>query len=208
MSRKRESGVIFIAVLLMAIMFACCAFAEGIAWNCPECGRTGNKGNYCGACGHAAPTSDVKKKGEIQLPYGLRPGMTIEEADQCMKTAGFKFNYAADNGETIYYHGSVVQGAEAYSTLMSVFSDRVTHVIHFFKEDGAHSRANPSSDYLRIESMLMDTYGEISYSIPNGSNGWKNDSIEIHFGYLESNGEPYYALAYWYLPDNIAYPGF
>ena len=29
--------------------------SEHYEWNCPQCGRVGNKGNYCGGCAHPAP---------------------------------------------------------------------------------------------------------------------------------------------------------
>ena len=31
------------------------AYSENTAWDCPECGRTGNTGNFCGKCAHPAP---------------------------------------------------------------------------------------------------------------------------------------------------------
>ena len=31
------------------------AYGEGKPWNCPECGRKDNTGNYCGGCAHPAP---------------------------------------------------------------------------------------------------------------------------------------------------------
>ena len=31
------------------------ALCETPAWDCPECGRIGNTGNYCGGCAHPAP---------------------------------------------------------------------------------------------------------------------------------------------------------
>lgn len=31
------------------------SLGETTVWNCPECGRTGNTGNFCGGCGYPAP---------------------------------------------------------------------------------------------------------------------------------------------------------
>ena len=49
-----------IGILLCWVSMLCCscfgiAGAELIPWDCPECGRTGNKKNYCGGCGKEAP---------------------------------------------------------------------------------------------------------------------------------------------------------
>ena len=57
--RRGKSVLVFFSLLiiipfsLLAVSFA--AYGESSAWNCPECGRTGNTGNYCGGCAHPAP---------------------------------------------------------------------------------------------------------------------------------------------------------
>ena len=43
--------VICMVVMLIIPMASC----EQVTWDCPECGRTGNTGNYCGGCAHLAP---------------------------------------------------------------------------------------------------------------------------------------------------------
>ena len=43
--------VICIVVILTMSM----ALGEHEVWDCPDCGRAGNKGNYCGSCAHPAP---------------------------------------------------------------------------------------------------------------------------------------------------------
>lgn len=43
--------VVFIVVLLAITM----ALGEHAAWDCLNCGRTGNTGNYCGSCENPAP---------------------------------------------------------------------------------------------------------------------------------------------------------
>ena len=32
-----------------------CAHPAPWIWDCPECGKKGNTGNFCGTCGHSAP---------------------------------------------------------------------------------------------------------------------------------------------------------
>lgn len=41
-----------ITILVIMSMSAC---GETNAWNCPQCGRTDNTGNYCGECAYPAP---------------------------------------------------------------------------------------------------------------------------------------------------------
>ena len=40
-------------VILLLTTIVC--NSEATVWDCPECGRTGNTGNYCGSCAHPAP---------------------------------------------------------------------------------------------------------------------------------------------------------
>ena len=53
MKRRIRTIVTFIA--LIVLFTASLAKGEHVAWNCPECGRVGNTGNYCGSCAHPAP---------------------------------------------------------------------------------------------------------------------------------------------------------
>ena len=53
----RKVVSIIILFSLLAVSFA--AYGELPAWDCPECDRTGNTGNYCGGCGHPAPWNEV-----------------------------------------------------------------------------------------------------------------------------------------------------
>lgn len=50
MSRKY---IIIFTVLTLVLAFP--ASGESQIWDCPECNRSGNTGNYCGECAHPAP---------------------------------------------------------------------------------------------------------------------------------------------------------
>ena len=43
----------FLSLLIVFSVFS--VYAEKYAWDCPDCERKGNTGNYCGGCGHPAP---------------------------------------------------------------------------------------------------------------------------------------------------------
>ena len=47
--------MVMMGSLLQGMMLTARAEGEKQVWDCPECGRTGNKGNYCGGCAHPAP---------------------------------------------------------------------------------------------------------------------------------------------------------
>ena len=49
----KKLSLIIVALILVFLITS--VYSEGQMWNCPECGRTGNTGNYCGGCAHPAP---------------------------------------------------------------------------------------------------------------------------------------------------------
>lgn len=48
------------------------AQCEKTAWDCPECGRTGNKGNYCGNCAHPAPWLETEEDNRTYFTQDFR----------------------------------------------------------------------------------------------------------------------------------------
>ena len=61
---------VLIIILLFAVFPSNC---ESYAWNCPQCGRTGNTGNYCGGCAYPAPwleTDPEPKSGKQSIKVG------------------------------------------------------------------------------------------------------------------------------------------
>ncbi len=50
----RNTIKILVTIFLL-LSVAIYAYGERVAWDCPECGRAGNTGNYCGHCSYPAP---------------------------------------------------------------------------------------------------------------------------------------------------------
>ena len=44
-------------IVLMLICLAFVVHGESDTWDCPECGRTGNTGNFCGGCAYPSPVT-------------------------------------------------------------------------------------------------------------------------------------------------------
>lgn len=72
------SGLIF---TLMFSVLSGVSFAEQSSWDCPECGRTGNTGNFCGKCAHPAPWIITCSPAETDALNGIVPcfGLTREQ---------------------------------------------------------------------------------------------------------------------------------
>ncbi len=56
-------------MLVIILSFWGSADADQSSWDCPECGRTGNTGNYCGGCAHPAPWAEPEKNMDITQDF-------------------------------------------------------------------------------------------------------------------------------------------
>ncbi len=52
---KLSESIIILFLFLMFLLFFISVNAEPYNWDCPNCGRTDNSGNYCGTCAQSAP---------------------------------------------------------------------------------------------------------------------------------------------------------
>ena len=69
MQSKEKRNVLIILLLFLMILFQTMAMAvEKSPWNCPECGRKGNTGKFCGGCGHPAP--EIAEQEETDFTNG------------------------------------------------------------------------------------------------------------------------------------------
>ena len=54
-SRSILDSFVFILMTVILLLSTIVCYSEGTAWDCPECGRIENTGNYCGGCAHPTP---------------------------------------------------------------------------------------------------------------------------------------------------------
>ena len=57
-----------LALVLTVVLMIGPALGEGVSWDCPECGRKGNTGKFCGGCGLAAPDQTTTQNESIPEP--------------------------------------------------------------------------------------------------------------------------------------------
>ena len=73
-TRERIAVVLLALVCLLAVM----ANGERAAWDCPECGRKGNTGKFCGNCAHPAPeAAPAHNEGVNMASFGHEVGDII-----------------------------------------------------------------------------------------------------------------------------------
>ena len=57
MRTKKRIAIITVTIVFMLVM-TITGLCERVTWDCPECGKKGNTGKFCGGCGHPAPSND------------------------------------------------------------------------------------------------------------------------------------------------------
>ena len=62
---KKIIDVILLTTLFL--FFSTAALGEQAPWDCPECGRKGNTGNFCGWCAHPAPTMETTSPNSFEV---------------------------------------------------------------------------------------------------------------------------------------------
>ena len=55
---KRPISILLLLSLIFLLYFPA-SLGEQAPWDCPECGRKGNTGNYCGGCGYPAQRTEA-----------------------------------------------------------------------------------------------------------------------------------------------------
>ncbi len=70
MEEKKMMKKIGLILLALICLFAALSYAEIAVWDCPECGRKGNTGKFCGGCAHPAPWNESEKKVPTTVAVG------------------------------------------------------------------------------------------------------------------------------------------
>ena len=78
---KKNQNIIVIATLaivsILILSWSTIVFCEQDAWDCPECGKTGNTDLFCGICAHPAPWVRTETELEVPEPIAIRIGDVI-----------------------------------------------------------------------------------------------------------------------------------
>lgn len=131
MNPARALSLKMIFLLTAFVLFLCSIFgvsiAEHTAWDCPECGRTGNTGNFCGGCAHPAPWNQEESNPSDDVASSNNEG--INHADKGEKLLdldfadpeGLEFSQMEGGEAAAYYQNGMVMvyisnpGSEAWS---------------------------------------------------------------------------------------------
>ncbi len=69
MRKMQRTGCVVILFILLCLL-AGQTIGERAPWDCPECGRKGNTGNFCGSCAHPAPETETAENSKTVYAAG------------------------------------------------------------------------------------------------------------------------------------------
>ena len=117
---KKLLSLLLLAALLLSAPGP--ASAEAAAWDCPDCGRTGNTGNFCGGCAHPAPwmEAEADPEPETVLPASYRITVWVSgDAVQLTRKQISAFNQSNPYGLIFMADVLAVSEGEAADAMIS-----------------------------------------------------------------------------------------
>ena len=166
MLRERMNAAIRI-ILIIFLVFSIipCSFGERGVWDCPQCGRKGNTGNFCGACAYPAPLIDVPtvEPSIIISDESLPVGQMIN----AYGTTNAKVNFRIAPSTEADRKGILASGESVYIIRNEIGVDGATW---------AYINANGEEGYVKSEFIDMD---------PDDRNHYNQDQASPATAYTE-----------------------
>ena len=179
-----KSIICYITAVFIVILFVIpTVLCEHVAWDCPNCGRTGNTGNYCGGCAHPAPWMETAQTEE---PY---TGTFIQEEKTTSSMVGSIVhfgNYEQDNNtgngkESIEW---IVLDADLENKKVLLISRYVldTQIYYKIYTDVSWEKSNLrswlNSTFLKTAFSSSEQKAILKSTLNNGFNEQKYDESE------------------------------
>ncbi len=156
------------------------AFTEESSWNCPECGREGNTGNFCGNCGHFRPDKPAEAENDLRpadyYPDGkMKTAYTYDAAGRLIRKE-FYNRYGFVDQYTVYEtfddHGNALTYSIHYPNSNNS-GESVSHYTAAYDEAGNEiSWSSTYEDGYRASgSAEYDSEGRVISQINYDENG-------------------------------------
>lgn len=125
----------------------------------------------------------------VELPYGIRPGMSIGEIRRQMEDHGFDYTREQQYAgyRVLYYDSCYVRGYEADFVDVTIESDGGISIGIFYEEDRSYGRQNPSACFRALREELMAEYGRPDTDF-SGVVAWENGDYRLTLSYMDMTG--------------------
>ena len=137
----------------------------------------------------------------LEMPYGIRSGMSLGEMTRLMEDNGFRASHINTTAiyTTQFFDSAYVEGQQTSFSCVDTWTadSRIElSVGHFFEEDARYGGNNHSPEFDRLVKKLTDRYGKPREKDINGY-FWKNGKVELSLEYAKTDGGGEYWLNYY-----------
>ena len=137
----------------------------------------------------------------LEMPYGIRSGMSLGEMTRLMEDNGFRASHINTTAiyTTQFFDSAYVEGQRTSFSCVDTWTadSRIElSVGHFFEEDARYGGNNHSPEFDRLVKKLTDRYGKPREKDINGY-FWKNGKVELSLEYAKTDGGGEYWLNYY-----------
>ena len=125
----------------------------------------------------------------IELPYGVKPGMSVGEIRRQMEEHGFEYMREQQYADyrMLYFDSCYVRGYEADFLDVTIENDGRISIGVFYEENRSYGRQNPSARFHALREALMVEYGKPDTDF-SGVVAWKNGSYGLTLSYMDMTG--------------------
>ena len=127
----------------------------------------------------------------IELPYGLKPGMSYAQAVRTVEGYGLQADAGIEGGNGMVFYNPQCYGVVPQGSVLEFMSSGIQFTT-FFLEDSRYNAANPSWNFNTVKTQMISDYGTSRMNqIRNGGGYeyvWKNGQYTIELRY-DSPGE-------------------
>ena len=122
----------------------------------------------------------------IELPYGLKPGMSYAQAVRTVEGYGLQADAGIEGGNGMVFYNPQCYGIVPQCSTLEFMSSGIQFTT-IFLEDSRYSAANPSWNFNSVTTQMISDYGTSRMTqIRNGGGYdyvWKNGQYTIELRY-------------------------
>lgn len=136
----------------------------------------------------------------IELPYGVRPGMSIGEIRRQMEDHGFEYQREKQYSgyRVLFFESCYVRGYQAGFVSVTIENNGKIIIGVYYEDAREHGRKNPSARFDALRGELLEEYGSPATDF-SGVTAWEQGHYRLSLSYTDNTGGALW-LNYSYTP--------
>lgn len=137
----------------------------------------------------------------IELPYGLKPGMSVGELRRQMEDHGFVYTREQQYAgyRVLYFDSCYVRGYQADFVTLTIENDSRIEVGVFYEDARAYGLQNPGTCFHALREQLLAEYGKPDTDF-SGVVAWESGDYRLMLSYMDNSGGELW-INYSYRPE-------